>query len=289
MKNTLFAEVNGSPIRGSDVLCSVRRILSEQDEESYASSPNPENSAYINAEGLQQYIERLALRDAAKAEGFIIDEDSISAAIYDLRSSCEDEGEFQTLIHGLGLEISSLRREIEIDLYVEALFNSRLGGVNEPGEEEAREFYSFNKEAMKVPETYTFIEIEAEDNAREAAAVLGMEDGAKIMTEAKKRGIKCSFSEEMKSQELPEALQNVLSDLEVGKIASLPTDEGTVMLIKLLKKTESRLMSEEETLEGLKEYLTVMQHKALADILVEEALEKAEVIYHNADLLKKLS
>ncbi|MGL5255136.1 MAG: peptidyl-prolyl cis-trans isomerase [Brevinema sp.] len=289
MKNTLFAEVSGTPILGTDVVRSVKRFLTERENDPhYADIPNDENIAYINAEGLQRAIDRIALKLVAQSEGFIIDDETVSAAIFELRTQYEDDNDWEILLDDLGLEDSTLRSELHTDLMVEALFTSRVEALNAPGDEEAKEYYQHNKESMQIPDKYTFIEMEVSENAREAAAVLAEVDGAKIMSLAKERGLKCSFSENMSKIELPEALQNVLSDLPEGKIASLPADDGTVVLVKLLKKNEGRIMEAEEVLPGLKEYLTVMQHKALYDVLVEEALDKATIVYHNADLLKNL-
>ncbi|MGL5721810.1 MAG: peptidyl-prolyl cis-trans isomerase [Brevinema sp.] len=289
MKNTLFAEVSGTPILGADVSRSVKRILTERENDPhYADIPNDDNVAYINAEGLQQAIERIALKIMAQSEGFTIDDDTVSTAIFELRTQYEDDNDWEILLDDLGLEDSTLRGELHTDLIVEALFASRIEALAEPGDEEAKEYYRHNKDSMQVPARYTFIEMEVSTNAREAAAVLAQEDGAKIMSLAKERGLKCSHSESMSKLDLPESLQNVLSDLPEGKIASLPADDGTVVLVKLLKKIEGRVMEVDEVLPGLKEYLQVMQHKALYDVLVEEALDKANIIYHNADLLKNL-
>lgn len=289
MQDTLFAEVNGIPITGADVKRSVKRLLNEKEESrDYVNIPNEANGGYINAEGLQHYIERIALAAAAADEGFVIDDDAINTAIYDLRTKCEDEAEWESLLNDMGLEDTDLRKELSIDMAVEAMFSSRLEAVLEPSDEDAQNYYALNKESMIIPADYTFLEIDASGRLQEAAALMAQNEGAKIQNDAKTRGLVCSLSENMPAKDLPEALQNILSELPEGKVASMPTDDGSIVLIKLLKKTESRQMAQEEVLPGLKEYLKVMQHKALADVLIEESLEKAKIIYHNTDLLKKI-
>lgn len=291
MKDTIFAKVNGTPVTGRDILRGVKRLLAEYEEtDSFAMTPNADNQAFLNAEALQKLIERQALLKMAAFEGVEADDEEVNRSLFELRDNCRDEAEWETLLHDMNLEDHQLREELLRDLIIENLLFSRLQHVEEPGDEAAEAFYHQNKESMTLPENFSFVEVEvpSQERLQEVALVLNAQEATAIMHEAECLGLRCSLSDDIPKNQLPDPLQTVLSDLYPGKIGSLPTDDGTIILIKLLAKTPGKTLSLEEALPGLREYLAVMQKKALMDALVEEALEKCEILYLNAELLKDL-
>lgn len=291
MKSTIFARINGTAIKGEDILRGVKRLLAEyEDTDSFALTPNGDNQAFLYAEALQKLIERQALLKMAAFEGIEAEEEVVNRSLFELRDNCQDEAEWESLLHDMNLEDYQLREELIKDITIDNLLFSRLQHVEEPDDEAAEAFYHRNKESMILPDIFSFIEVEAPSQGKlqEAALILNAQETAMILNEAERLGFRCVLSDNIPKNQLPEPLQAALSDLEPGKIGSLPADDGTIILIKLLSKVPGKILSLEDALPGLKEYLAMMQQKALMDALIEEALEKCDIEYLNAKLLKDL-
>ncbi len=292
MKNTVFATVNGKDILGSDVISSRKRLLSEVDTESisFANTPNDENNSFINAEALQSLIDRYTLVSLAKFEGEDVTDDDISKAIYELRNSYEDEAEWESSLDDLGINDKNIRDVFYIDMMIERLLNSHLEHFDEPDNQSAEEFYNQNAESMKMPDTYTFIEVEVSDSShlKTAAEILSQGDTAFVLKESKKHNLQAMLNEDIPFSQLPEPLQEAFKDLQEHQIGSIPLEDNTVVLLKLLRKITGKKISFEDALPGLIEYLNYQQQKDLLDELTSLSLEKCDIQYHNAELLKNL-
>ncbi len=143
---------------------------------------------------------------------------------------------------------------------------------------------------MNLPSKYTFLEIEVKDSSqlKTAAEILSKGDTAYVLSEAEKYGLTAVLNEDISTNQLPEALKEVFKDLQEQKIGTIPLEDDTMVLVKLLNKIPEKKLSFEEAAPGLIEYLNYQQQKDLLDELTEQAVEKCEVVYHNAELLKNL-
>lgn len=290
MKKTVFATVNGQEITGYQIIRAKKRLLLENEEQSFVYKESDDNKGFLNTEALQKLIEIHALTALARFEGIEADEEEISKIIYELKTQYSDEFEWESNLHDLGLDVINLRDDIRNDILIDMLLYSRLTNVEEPNEENAKDFYQKNIQFMKHPSVYTFLEIEApsKNELPKVAALLKLDDTSTIMTEASKDNLPCCLNEEIPKNKLPEELQSVLEDLEKDQIGSMPADDGSIVLIKLIKKNSEKDISEEEALPGLIEYLKIQQQSNMFDDLVIEALEKCEITYQNTELLKNL-
>ena len=292
MKQTLFATVNGQQILGEAILNSRKRILSEQPEKpDFVQEPNENNNSFLNAEALQKLIDMHSLVALAKFEGIVIEDEEISDTIYKLRSSYEDEIEWDLSLEELGIDDRNIRQIFYFDLMVDRLINSHLQHFEDPNDDSAEEFYYQNQESMKIPDSYTFIEIEAPnaDRLKLAATILSQNDTASIVKEAEKYSLPVTVNEEIPKNKLPEPLQEMLTDLEENKIGTIPSEDDTIVLIKLLRKYTGETLSLEKALPGLVEYLKFQQYANVLDDLTITAIDKCEIVYHNTELLKKLT
>ncbi len=290
MKETVFAEVNGKSITGEDILSLRKRNQNDEQNENFAYVPNEENNSYLNAEALSQLIDRAALTALAKFEGIDISEEEVSEAIFNLRNEYEDEAEWESALDDLGLNERNIRKSFYQDMMIEGLLQSHLEHFEEPDNAKAEEFYKQNLEYMKLPSKYTFLEAEIKDPAqlKSTAELLSNSDPAYILSEAAKRGVVAVLNEDISSNQLPEALQEVFKELPEQKIGTVPLEDDTIVLVKLLKKTPEKTLSLKEALPGLIEYLNYQQQKDLLDELTAQAVDKCDISYLNADKLKDL-
>ncbi|MDK2818826.1 MAG: hypothetical protein KFW21_05200 [Spirochaetota bacterium] len=291
MKETLFATVNNQQILGEAILNCRKRILSEQPEKpNFAQDPNDNNNSFLNAEALQKLIDMHSLVSLAKFEGITVEDEEISDTIYKLRSAYEDEIEWELSLDDLGITNSNIRETFYFDMMVDRLIKSHLQHFDDPNDDSAEEFYYQNQESMKIPDSYTFIEIEVPntDRLKLAVTIVSQNDTASIVKEAEKYALPISVNEEIPKHKLPESLQEMLADLEENKIGTIPAEDDTIVLIKLLRKYTGEVLTLEKSLPGLVEYLKFQQYKNLLDDLTIEAIEKCDIVYHNPELLKKL-
>jgi len=291
MKQTLFATVNGQQILGETILNSRKRILSEQPEKpDFVQEPNENNNSFLNAEALQKLIDMHSLVALAKFEGITIEEEEISDTIYKLRSSYEDEIEWDLSLEDLGIDNKNIRQVFYFDLMVDRLINSHLQHFEDPNDDSAEEFYHQNQESMKIPDSYTFIEIEVPnaDRLKLAVTILSQNDTASVVKESEKYSLPVTVNEEIPKNKLPESLQEMLADLEENKIGTIPTEDDTIVLIKLLRKYIGETLSLEKALPGLIEYLKFQQYANVLDDLTITAIDKCDIVYHSTELLKKL-
>ena len=289
MKNTLF--VNGHEIKGDEILNIKQQLLSvEEEASSFALTPNENNTSYLNAEALQKIIDMYALVAMAKFEGINVEDEEVSKAVFELRSSYEDETEWEIAIAELGIDDKNIRDIFYRDMMVDLFIQSHLAHYEDPNDDTAEEFYLQNIETMIVPNSYTFIELEAPnlDRLKLAATILSQSDTATISQEAEKYGLNFVLNEDIPHHKLPEPLQEILLDLEESKIGTLPAEEDTMILIKLLRKITGRQLSLEESLPGLVKYLQYQQYKDVLDDLTENAVDKCDIIYYNTEQLKNL-
>ncbi|MGL4394289.1 MAG: peptidyl-prolyl cis-trans isomerase [Brevinema sp.] len=292
MKKTVFATVNGKEITGQQIIRAKKRILVDnEDKDSFVYKESNENNTFLNSEALQKLIEIQALTALARFEGLQVDEDEISRIIYELKMEYTDEFEWESNLDVLGLDDENLRDDISNDLLVDMLVSSRIEDLDHLDEDAARNFYHENIQFMKHPSVFTFLEIEvpSQEKLQEAAVLLSGSDTAAIMQNAPHYQLQACLNEEIPFNKLPEPLQDMLADLEENKIGSLPTDDGEIVLIKLIKKYDEKTIPEEEAIPGLIEYLKATEEAKVLDSLIEEALEKCEIVYLNTDLLKTLS
>ncbi len=292
MKNTIFATVNGKEILGVDIINARKRLISEMDSEesTFANTPNDENNSYINAEALQTLIDRYALVALAKFEGVEVSDEDISSAIFELRNSYEDEAEWETALDDLGINDKNIREIFLMDMMVDRLLQSHLEHFDEPDNQSAEDFYNQNIESMKLTDSYTFIEVEVSDASllRTAAEILSKGDTAFVLKECQKNHLEATLNEEIPFQQLPEPLQEAFKNLEEHQIGSVPLEDDTVVLIKLLRKITGKTLSLTDALPGLIEYLNYQQQKDLLDELTGASLEKCDIQYLNMELLKDL-
>lgn len=291
MKQILFAHVNGKEIFGEDIIRARNRILSEHEHNpSFARIPNDNNLAFLNTEALQKLIEINALLALAKFEGLTITDEEISTAIFELRSQYQDEAEWESVLHDLGISDKNLREDIYSDLLIDKLIQSKLDYVDAPSEESIEEFYQQNLEFMKLPNIYTFIELEipSQEQLSLAAQILSHQDSHTISIEAAQHKFHFVLNDHIPFNKLPDPLQSILEDLEEGKIGTLATDDSSIILIKLLQKISGKVLNLEDAAEGLKEYLKIQQNQSLLDTLIEDSIERCDIIYHHTELLKDL-
>lgn len=291
MKNMIFATVNNKEILGSAILYAKKRIVVEQEHSpTFVHTPNEDNNSFINAEALQKTIDLHALVSLAKFEGITVEEDDISKAIFELRSGYEDDISWEMALYDLGIDDKNIREIFYLDMMVDTLICSHLEHYEDPNDDTAAEFYHQNTESMSIPALYTFIEIEVPNTERVklVATILSQEDTASIVKEAQKYNLNYTMNEEISRHLLPDPLKSVLDDLQEYKIGTLPTEDDTIILIKLLRKIPSKILSLDDSLPGLIEYLKFQQYKDVLDQLTEEAVNKCDIVYHNSKYLKDL-
>ncbi|MGL4389000.1 MAG: hypothetical protein ACRCTJ_06390 [Brevinema sp.] len=291
MKKTIFATINGKEITGQQIIRAKKRLLIEhKDKESFVYKESDDNSAYLNSEALQKIVEIQALTALAKFEGLKADEEEVSRIIYELKMEYTDEVEWESNLDLLELDDSNLREDIKNDLLVDMLISSRIEDSENLGENAARTFYHENIQFMKHPSVLTFLEIEvpSKEELQQAVSLLNEGEITTIMQNASQYNLQACLNEEIPINKLPEPLQDMLSDLEENKVGFLPTDDGPIVLVKLLKKYEEKMIAEDEAIPGLIEYLTAAEESRILDILIKESLEKCDIVYLNAELLKTL-
>lgn len=291
-KNTIFATINEKDICGIDILRVRNRILIENEStDSFVYKENSDNTHFLNTESLQKLIEVQALVNMSREQNCMASENEVSEAIFGARSDFENEDAWEASLMELSLDSHSIREHFFYDISINKLLDKHFEELTDADEETIKSFYDNNLDSMKTRSIYTFIEIEvtSKESIREMIEILSGSDVTKIAQKSQELSMPFKLNEMLPEGELPEPLQEVCRDLEIGKIGTLPLEEGSFVLIKILQKTPEKLLSLEEATPGLQEYIKLSKHKEIMDSLVDVAIQNSNISYQNLSLLKELN
>ncbi len=267
-----------------------RYIIQLEEDEDIDFKPTKENYKFIRTEVLNFLIERILLLNRAEREGIQISDDAVSKSIKTLKKNFSSSEEWSKNLLALSTDEASLFFEIRSDMIIEKFIDKMLGDKVKFGEKELMSYYENNEDIMKDPDLFTFYELNANtaDDIKIAYSLLQkIEDFTELEKELIKHEINIHNHKNVPGFELSKELQNVLSDLKIGSIATMQGAEGGMMIYKLMKIIRGRKLDYNEIKEKLAEYLIKTAKKETIDSVITDEMEKARIEYLDLSYLEK--
>ena len=141
--------VNGEKIDDSEIQQEAERLRPRY-EEVFADKDKDEREAQLLDWSRENVIERVLLRQEAKANGADIPAEELDGALARLKEQYE---EAEALYKALGVDSDEKVREtIELQMKTERKINEIYDGAPDPSDEEVRRHYDENKENFKSDE-----------------------------------------------------------------------------------------------------------------------------------------
>ncbi len=280
---SVIAKVNGEPITQKMLEKALTRYLVQiEEEENPEFEPNDANLKYFRAEVLQFLIERLLLLQVARNEGIDIENEEIQGRIDTLMAQFTTEQEWEDNLLVLGSSKEDIETELREDLTIERLMNRYYNQEIDVSEENLKHYYDENQSRMREPDLYTFYQVLVETTER-LKLVHGVLSGDlskhELEKQLKRIGIELQHFADLPEYKVPEEVLNVLRDLPVGKMGTMVLGEKSLLLFKLIRKTEGRLLEFENIKEQLEYSVRESGKKQVYSELIERERENAAIEY----------
>lgn len=245
---------------------------------------------------VKQFVDRSLLAAAAEKQGIEPEEGKMEEIISDISSNLPDGMTFDQALQMRGMTVAKFKEEINSDLKIEKLVESRLGTIPEVKEEEAKEFYQSSKDQFSAPETVearhilVMVDKDADKKTRnekkEEAEKYRKQllEGADFAQLAKENSSCGSASNGgnlgliKKGQMVPEFEKAAFSQ-EVGKIGPLVESKFGYHIIEVLDKNEAGPVPFEEVKQDIIDYLGKQKEQQVILSYIEELKEKADIKY----------
>jgi len=286
----VVARVNGMEISREAFDDAVARYIVQLEEDSTCDfEPTEDNLKFIKTEVLNQVIDRTLLLQAAENEKTDVSKESILENLKSMRENFEDEEEWKKNLVALHIKEENLYDNIRQDMIIDRYLNDNFNGNLNITNAELKDYYDRNEKFMKEPDLFSFLEIYSE-NAGEVKLtykIIEKENSIDlIQKELKSEGLSPHYHSEIPSYNLPAEVFSVLSDLEVGKIGTMPGPDDGIIVYKLTGKVPGQKLIFEDIKEKLAEYLVQASKNESIDKLINAQRDKAVIEYVDADYLK---
>jgi peptidyl-prolyl cis-trans isomerase C len=185
--STVVMKINGKSITAGDVQRQEDMLM--QQLQSYADSaqvaamkPNMRKQAADNA------VNRILLEGAIQKLGIKADQKTQDERMEYYRKNFVSEEAFKADLAKRGMTLDQFRKEIEIGIQAEDLFNRRTASLKPPSEQEVRLFYDNNSERFQQPERVraSHILLTVNKDETDAARAQKKAEAQRILGELKK-------------------------------------------------------------------------------------------------------
>ena len=287
----VIVSINGEGITEKMLEASMARYLIqlEEDEDSDF-EPTKDNLKFIKTEVLNYLIERLLLLQRALKNGIAVQNDEVARNIEKMKANFSTAEEWRNNLVSLHVAEENLFNEVKKDMIIEKFLDENYLKVIQFTESELIEYYHKNEKLMKEPDLFSFYEAYTGniDMVKQACLVIqSNKDISVISKELEEIGVDFHNHSEVPSYNLPEEVYNVLSDVGIGNIATMPAPDNGILIYKLNNKIVGRKFIYEHIKEKLAEYLIKSAKKEITDNLIKEEMDKADIKYENTDCLER--
>jgi peptidyl-prolyl cis-trans isomerase C len=147
----VLVKVNGQDITERDI-DQQQKMIVQQLQGRVDSAQLAGMMPTVKGQAVENAINRLLLEQTMKKLGISSSKEQVDQRIADYRKNFVSEDAFEKDLAKSGLTKGTLRKEVEVGLAAEQLFNRRTANVKPPTEAEIRAFYDANKERFEHPE-----------------------------------------------------------------------------------------------------------------------------------------
>ncbi len=206
-----------------------------------------------------------------------------------MRSNFTTEEEWKENLISLHIQEENLFDELKKDMTIEKFLNEHYISDTNFSEKELQEYYNNNEKLMKEPDLFSFYEIYCDnaDIVKSVYNILQEKDIYQITEALEKAGLEFHNHTDIPAYQLPEEVYNVMSDLEIGKVATMQAPECGMLVYKLNGKIIGKKLIYDEIKEKLAQYLVQSARAEETDKIIKEEMDKAVIKYVDSSYLEK--
>jgi len=296
------ALVNGEPIISAAVQGEVNGILRRY--YSQGQKPNEAEMASIKESALEKLIKLELLNQASKKAGIAVNNADVESELAGYKKGFADEKEFAKAIAEAGLNEAELKKQIVKNFAIQKYIDSQFKGKVKVTDQDAKEFYTSNKEKFEQPEMVharhiLLLSKEGDSKAdknrkREKLMQIKKElKGGADFTELAKK-----FSEGPSKEQggdlgffargqMVKPFEQVAFSMMPGDVSDIVETEFGYHLIKMEEKRPAKTVTFEESKVKITNYLSQEKLNENIETYLKEARAKADVKITGKQAAKK--
>ncbi len=292
--DSIVASVNGTKITNSEVE-KVLQTFMKQYQGMYPPEQIEQIRPTIRSQAVESLINNLVLLKEADKNKIQIDSNRIENEISKITEQFENPEQFHRQLEDLGLTEEEMRRDIEQNLRVETLLESKLPAVTvTPGD--VKTFYRENSANFDVPEQIRVrhilfkIDPDADKDTKDKKhqeleglrnKIIGGADFAELARQysdcpTREQGGDLGFIERGK---MVKPFEKTAFSLETGKVSEIVETQFGLHLIEVVEKKDGRRIPLEEVENKISEHLKSLQKADAFKKYLEALRSSAEIKY----------
>ena len=173
----VVATVNGSPIDRKALNAAMQSVAREQFHATLDDVPAASH-AELKAMALERLIARELIFQAALAEGFVAEEAAVAEESTRILRMMGNPKNFWARLNERGLDQAAFLRMVRKDVTVDQMSARTLATLEEPGEDEIRQFFADHPETLRDPErvrlSHILVAMDPDDPDPALASALGL-------------------------------------------------------------------------------------------------------------------
>ncbi len=269
----VLIKVDGTNITQAE-LEQQQKIIMQQAEGRVDSAQLAMMMPAIRKQAAENAVNRALVEKALKKLNITVPKDQIDTRYDYYRKNFVSEDAFLADLAKKGLDKEKLRREIEVGLQAEQLFNQRTAGLKPPTDAQIKEFYDTHPDQFQQPEkvkvshiliavpTDATPAVKAEKKALAEKVLAELKKGASFADEAKKysddpgnkdKGGDLGFIS--KGQTVPE-FEKVAFSLKTGALSGIVETQFGYHILKVTDRQKPEKVAFDQAKQNISMYLT---------------------------------
>ena len=275
------AWVNGDPIAFSTFWDEIKSRYNEVTE---ASSPQQDVLEVLKRKVLNDLIrERLLLKEASR-RGITVSEEALQARVDEIKEGYAGSPLRKSLIKH-GMDYDSWRESLRENMIMEALFRSVVQEAGKVTDPEISRYYKDHQDEFLMPETVELSQIVVKNRSAAERLLRRIRRGESFESLARKYSIgpekeASGYLGKYQRGELPEPLEQAAFATPTGMVTSLVETQHGFHLLKVVKRTPSRVKTEEQAREEIFQRLSQEKEQLYYDEWVERLMRDSDIRVH---------
>ncbi len=241
---------------------------------------------------LDRLVQNNLLFAEGKARNLEVAESEVERELNSYYTRFGSKEKFEELLEKEGVSIKKFTADLHRDLLIHKTIDSEIEAKAEVTDEDAKDYYSKNKDKMVIPEKVgaSHILFSNQDSSDEKAKtkadkVLDEIKGGKVFAECAREYSDCPSKEKggllgdfTKGQMVPE-FEKAVFEMEVGDLSEPVKTQFGYHIIKKNSQTAQQELDFESVKAYIVKELKMVQGKKIIDALTENLREKAKIEY----------
>jgi peptidyl-prolyl cis-trans isomerase C len=299
---TVLAKVNGKAITEKDVAWQQDMLM--QQLQGYADSAQIESmKPNMRKQAMDNAINRILLEETLKKQAIKSSKEQIDSRLEYYRKNFVSEEAYQADLKKRNMTADQFRREIEVGLEAEDLFNRRTAAIKPASDEEIRAFYDDNQERFQQPErvraSHILIMVDKTDSdaaraqkKQEAQRILGELKKGTDFAEAARKYSDCPSKEQggdlsyfERGRMVPE-FEKVAFVLKTGQISDVVETQFGYHIIKVTDHAKPSTVPFDQAKENISRYLMEQKKQQVITAYFDSLRAASKMQYFDSSFVR---